>query len=54
MVFDLETVLIYPLAVRYHTLAQAGWGIFFEVFIFVGVLLAGLIYAIKKGAIEWD
>ncbi|RKX60933.1 MAG: NADH-quinone oxidoreductase subunit A, partial [Thermodesulfobacteriota bacterium] len=23
-------------------------------FIFVGVLLAGLIYAIKKGAIEWD
>jgi NADH-quinone oxidoreductase subunit A len=54
LVFDLETVLIYPLAVRYHGLAEAGWGAFFEIFIFVGVLLAGLIYAIKKGAIEWD
>ncbi len=54
LVFDLETVLIYPLAVRYRALAHYGWGIFFEVFIFVAVLLAGLIYAINKRAIEWD
>ncbi len=54
LVFDLETVLIYPLAVKYKALAQLGWGIFFEVFIFVAVLLVGLIYAIKKRAIEWD
>ena len=54
LVFDLETILIYPLAVRYRELAAIGWGAFFEIFIFVGVLLAGLIYAIKKGAIEWD
>ncbi|MBW1671932.1 MAG: NADH-quinone oxidoreductase subunit A [Deltaproteobacteria bacterium] len=39
---------------RYRELAAIGWGAFFEIFIFVGVLLAGLIYAIKKGAIEWD
>ncbi|NDY41477.1 NADH-quinone oxidoreductase subunit A [Dissulfurirhabdus thermomarina] len=54
LVFDLETVLIYPLAVRYKALAQFGWGVFFEIFVFVAVLLAGLIYAIRKGAIEWD
>ena len=54
LVFDLETVLIYPLAVRYKVLAQFGWGIFFEIFVFVAALLAGLLYAIKKRAIEWD
>jgi len=54
LVFDLETVLIYPIAVKYHALAQLGWGVFFEVFIFVAVLLAGLLYAIKKRAIEWE
>ncbi|MGB9711668.1 MAG: NADH-quinone oxidoreductase subunit A [Dissulfurimicrobium sp.] len=54
LVFDLETVLIYPLAVRYRALAQYGWGVFFEVFIFVAVLLAGLFYAIKKRAVEWE
>ena len=54
LVFDLETVLLFPLAVRFKSLAATGWGAFFEIFIFVAILLAGLIYAIKKGAIEWD
>ena len=54
LVFDLETVLIYPIAANYKNLAQMGWGVFFEVFIFVAVLLAGLLYAIKKRAIDWD
>lgn len=54
LVFDLETVLVYPLAVKYRVLAQYGWGVFFEVFIFVAVLLAGLFYAIKKRAVEWE
>ncbi len=53
LIFDLETVLLYPLAVQYKALATLGWGIFFEIFIFVFVLLVGLLYAIKKGAIDW-
>ncbi len=53
LVFDLETILIYPLAVQYRSLASLGWGIFFEVFVFVFVLLVGLLYAIKKGAVDW-
>jgi len=54
LVFDLETVLIYPLGIRYSSMAHNGWGIFFEIFIFVAILLAGLLYAIKRGAIDWD
>lgn len=54
LVFDLETVLIYPLALDYRHFAQQGWAIFAEIFIFVAVLLAGLVYAIKKGAIDWE
>jgi NADH-quinone oxidoreductase subunit A len=54
LVFDLETVLIYPFAVRYKEFALHGWGIFFEVFIFVAILLAGLFYAIRKRAIDWE
>ena len=54
LIFDLETVLIYPLALKYRALAQYGWGVFVEVFIFVAVLLIGLFYAIKKRAVEWD
>ncbi len=54
LVFDLETVLIYPIAAKFKDLAQLGWGGFLEVFIFVAVLLAGLLYAIEKRAIDWD
>ncbi len=54
LVFDLETVLIYPIALDYRALAVHGWGVFLEVFIFVAVLLLGLVYALKKRAIEWD
>ncbi len=54
LVFDLETVLIYPLAIEYKALAQYGWAIFIEIFVFVAVLLLGLVYAVKKHAIDWD
>lgn len=54
LVFDLETVLIYPIAVQFKSLAQQGWGVFFEIFVFVAVLLAGLLYALQKRAVEWD
>ncbi len=54
LVFDLETILIYPLAVNYTKFAASGWLIFFEIFIFVAVLLIGLLYAIKKRAIDWE
>jgi len=52
LVFDLETILLYPVAVRYKALAHQGWAIFFEVFVFVAILFIGLLYAIIKRGIE--
>ena len=50
VIFDLETVFLYPWAVAYRTL-----GIFalIEMLIFVGLLFLGLIYAWKKGVLKW-
>ncbi len=52
LVFDIETILLYPVAVQYRMFAQQGWAIFFEVFVFVAILMVGLFYAIIKRGIE--
>lgn len=51
IVFDIETVFIYPWAVVYKQLAVFG---LVEMAIFVAILLAGLVYVWGKGALEWD
>ena len=50
VIFDVETVFLFPWAVSYGVL---GWFALVEMFIFVAVLLVGLIYAWRKGALEW-
>jgi NADH:ubiquinone oxidoreductase subunit 3 (subunit A) len=50
LVFDVETVLLYPWAVAYRQLTLFG---IFEAVLFVGILAFGLIYAWRKGALEW-
>lgn len=51
VMFDIEIVFLYPWAV---SLRQLGAGAFWAMTGFLGVLLAGLAYAVKKGALEWD
>jgi len=51
ILFDLETAFLYPWAVLFRDL---GWFGFLEMAIFVAILLAGLLYAWKKGALEWQ
>jgi NADH-quinone oxidoreductase subunit A len=51
MLFDLETAFLYPWAVLFRDLGLFG---FIEMAVFVGILLAGLLYAWKKGALEWQ
>jgi len=51
ILFDLETAFLYPWAVLFRDLGLFG---FLEMAIFVGILLVGLIYAWKKGALEWQ
>ncbi|MGQ0644503.1 MAG: NADH-quinone oxidoreductase subunit A [Elusimicrobiota bacterium] len=51
VVFDVEALFIFPWAVQMRSLGISG---FVEVLIFVGVLLFGLVYAWKKGALKWE
>ena len=50
VIFDVETVFLFPWAVRYKTL---GWFGVAEVGVFLGILIVGYIWAYKKGALEW-
>ncbi len=50
VIFDLETVFLYPWAVRYKAL---GWFGVAEVVVFLAILFVGYIWAYKKGALEW-
>ena len=50
VVFDVETIFLFPWAVRYKTL---GWFGVAEVAVFLAILIVGYIWAYKKGALEW-
>jgi NADH-quinone oxidoreductase subunit A len=51
IVFDVEVVFVYPWAVSY---LDFGPGTLVSMIIFILELYVGLIYLIKKGALDWD
>jgi NADH-quinone oxidoreductase subunit A len=51
LLFDIETVFLFPWAVVYRSLGVIG---LLEMLVFVGILGLGLIYAWKRGALEWQ
>ena len=51
IVFDIETVFLYPWAIVFKQLKIFG---LIEMGVFVGILLIGLIYVWGKGALEWE
>ncbi len=51
IVFDLEAAFIYPWAVSVFTL---GWTAWFAMMVFIAELALGLVYAWKKGALDWE
>nr|YP_009863059.1 NADH dehydrogenase ND3 subunit [Anthoceros agrestis]QKD76515.1 NADH dehydrogenase ND3 subunit [Anthoceros agrestis] len=51
VISDVETVSLYPWAMSFK---QLGIPAFIEVSIFVSILIIGLIYAWRKGALEWS
>ena len=59
LVFDIEAVFIYPWAVVFHD-ATHGIGnlqplfVVLEMVVFVAIILVGLTYAWRKGALEWN
>lgn len=51
VIFDIETVFLYPWAVVYDKIGLVG---FIEMALFILILLVGYVYAWKKGALEWE
>ncbi|HKC21315.1 MAG TPA: NADH-quinone oxidoreductase subunit A [Gaiellaceae bacterium] len=51
IVFDIEIVFLYPLAVILHQLAWFG---FLEFLFFVLILVVAYVYIWRKGALEWQ
>ena len=50
IVFDIEVVFMYPWAVVYRQLGLFG---LIEMLVFIGILLIGLLYIVRKGALRW-
>ena len=50
VVFDVETIFLFPWAVRYRHMDWFGVA---EVAVFLLILAVGYIWAYKKGALEW-
>ncbi len=50
LMFDVETVFLFPWAVRMRELGVEGLT---SIAVFFGILVLGLVYAWRKGALEW-
>lgn len=51
VIFDVEIIFLYPWAVAFDMIGLFG---LIEMIIFIGLFLAGYVYAWKKEALEWD
>ncbi len=54
IVFDIETIFLYPWAVTYRTMGATKWFDFGEMAVFVVILFVGYFYILGKGALDWD
>ena len=51
VLFDVEIIFFYPWAINFK---DFGWEGFWEMLLFLGFVLFGFYYIIRKGALEWD
>ena len=51
VLFDVEVIFLYPWAVNFQELGTQG---LITMGLFMGLLLAGFIYIIKSGALDWE
>ena len=50
VIFDLESIFVFAWAID---LRELGWAGYFQMVIFIGVLLAALVYLWRCGALDW-
>ncbi|WP_435116362.1 NADH-quinone oxidoreductase subunit A [Halolamina sp. C58] len=56
VVFDIETVLIFPWTVIYRPALEGGASmmeVLAPMLVFIGVLVVGLVWAWRQGAVQW-
>jgi len=55
VLFDVEVIFLYPWAVNFKEFqVEMGINGFLEMLLFMGALLIGFFYVIKKGALDWE
>ncbi|MBL7715880.1 MAG: NADH-quinone oxidoreductase subunit A [Bdellovibrionales bacterium] len=54
LLFDVEAVFFFPWAVVFREYLSVSTFILAEMAVFVGILLLGYFYVLRKGALEWD
>ncbi len=50
VVFDVESIYLFAWAIAWR---EVGWAGYVEVLIFIGILLAALVYLWRLGALDW-
>ena len=55
ILFDVEAVFLYPWAIIFRNMVRAGLGMFgfWEMMVYLAVILVGFWYVWKKGALDW-
>jgi NADH-quinone oxidoreductase subunit A len=51
VLFDIEAVFLIPWAVIYRSLGLPGLA---EMFVFLGLLIVGFVYAWRRGGLDWE
>lgn len=54
VIFDVEVAFLVPWGVVFRDLSAASWNAFLGMALFLGLLVAGLFYVIRRGALEWE
>lgn len=56
LIFDVEAVFIFPWALKLDFFTELGQGtlVLVEMVLFIGILVLGLAYAIRKGVLRWE
>ena len=55
LIFDVEVAFLYPWGVVFEPLRKGGLGlfVFLEMFVFIAILVVGLVYCWRRGDLDW-
>ncbi len=54
IIFDIEIIFLYPWAVVFKDFLSFGPFIFFEMVVFLAILVFGFVYVWRNGALDWE